>query len=118
MLLGEEIMRGVTIMTALTFGVLGFAPTASAEEVRIGHLETNDDTGINWVYFNCQKSTSAQMQCDILQTLIMKKQTDAEIDTELKELNGTDPLIQFKVPDRGSVNPTPLGGLGQRHFAA
>ncbi len=24
----------------------------------------------------------------------------------------------FKVPDRGSVNPTPLGGLGQRHFAA
>jgi hypothetical protein len=88
-------MRGVTIMTALAFVVLGFAPTASAEEVRIGHLETNDDTGINWLYFNCQKSTSAQMQCDILQTLIMKKQTDAEIDTELKELNGTDPLIQF-----------------------
>jgi transposase len=26
--------------------------------------------------------------------------------------------ITFKVPDRGSVNPTPLGGLGQRHFAA
>jgi hypothetical protein len=24
----------------------------------------------------------------------------------------------FKVPDRGSVNPTPLGGLGRRHFAA
>jgi len=26
--------------------------------------------------------------------------------------------VSFKVPDRGSVNPTPLGGLGQRHFAA
>jgi hypothetical protein len=33
----------------LTFVVLGFAPTVSAEEVRIGHLETNDDTGINWL---------------------------------------------------------------------
>jgi hypothetical protein len=27
-------------------------------------------------------------------------------------------IDRFKVPDRGSVNPTPLGGLGQRHFAA
>ena len=27
-------------------------------------------------------------------------------------------VVGFKVPDRGSVNPTPLGGLGQRHFAA
>jgi cold shock CspA family protein len=24
----------------------------------------------------------------------------------------------FRVPDRGSVNPTPLGGLGPGHFAA
>jgi hypothetical protein len=30
----------------------------------------------------------------------------------------SDTLQYFKVPDRGSVNPTPLGGLGQRHFAA
>ena len=32
-------MRSVAIMTVLTFVVLGSAPTASAEEVRIGHLE-------------------------------------------------------------------------------
>jgi hypothetical protein len=68
---------------------------ALAEEVRIGHLETNDDTGINWLFFNCQKSSPTQMQCDILQTLISKKKTDVEIDAELKELNGTDPLAQF-----------------------
>jgi|HubBroStandDraft_2_1064218.scaffolds.fasta_scaffold627629_2 hypothetical protein len=27
-------------------------------------------------------------------------------------------LDAFRVPDRGSVNPTPLGGLGPGHFAA
>jgi hypothetical protein len=35
------------------------------------------------------------MQCDIIQTLIMKDKTDAEIDAELKELSGTDPVVQF-----------------------
>ena len=25
-------------------------------------------------------------------------------------------LLFFKVPDRGSVNPTPLGGMGKRHY--
>jgi hypothetical protein len=37
-------------------------------------------------------------------------------------LNETNALvafaIDFRVPDRGSVNPTPLGGLGPGHFAA
>src|ERR1700677_2576579 len=27
-------------------------------------------------------------------------------------------MLFFRVPDRGSVNPTPLGGLGPGHFAA
>jgi hypothetical protein len=100
----------------------GVARSASAEEVRIGHLETNDDTGINWLYFDCQKSSSSQMQCDITQTLIMKKKTDAEIDTELKELSGTDPVAQFNnvfgevckslVPNESKLRAAQKTGIG------
>jgi hypothetical protein len=68
---------------------------AVAEEIRIGHLETKDDTGINWLYFRCEKSTAAQMRCDVFQTLIMKKKSDSEIDAELKREAATDLLAEF-----------------------
>ncbi|WP_369722962.1 hypothetical protein AB8Z38_02510 [Bradyrhizobium sp. LLZ17] len=106
----------------LLLAVLWNCQSVLAEEVRIGHLETNDDTGINWLYFNCQKSGSAQMQCDILQTLISKKKTDVEIDAELKELNGTDSLAQFNkifgegckslVANEGKLRSAQKSGIG------
>lgn len=69
--------------------VLIFAITCAssqAEEINIGHLETNDDTGINWLFFNCDKSSNgSRMQCDITQTLIFKKKTQSQADNELKE---------------------------------
>ena len=52
----------------------------------------------------------------VLAALVTKRATvlDADALTSFAEA----PQDLFKVPDRGSVNPTPLGGLGQRHFAA
>jgi hypothetical protein len=75
-----------------------FAGTLSpifAEGVRIGHLETNDDTGINWLYFRCDKTTIGQMRCDIFQTLIMKSKSQADVDAELKRQAAMDPLAEF-----------------------
>jgi hypothetical protein len=47
------------------------------------------------------------------------KVTEIEnIDRAAFVVTGNSTVWDFKVPDRGSVNPTPLGGLGQRHFAA
>jgi class 3 adenylate cyclase len=45
---------------------------------------------------------------------------DGLADAGLLFRQGTPPQATylFKVPDRGSANPTPLGGLGRRHFAA
>lgn len=67
---------------------------AFAEQVQIGHLETNDDTGINWLYFQCDKLSGMEMRCSIFQTLIMKKKTQAEIDKERQDA-ATDPLAEF-----------------------
>jgi hypothetical protein len=88
-------MRNMVKISALTTVFLGTLAPVLAEEVRIGHLETNDDTGINWLYFKCDQSTAAQMRCDIFQTLIMKKKSHAEIDAELQRQAATDPLVEF-----------------------
>ncbi|SIO24790.1 hypothetical protein SAMN05443247_03127 [Bradyrhizobium erythrophlei] len=84
-------LRGIVFaaMLVLSYGA------AFAEEVRIGHLETKDDTGINWLYFRCEKLAATQMRCDVFQTLIMKKKSETEIDTELKRQAATDPLAEF-----------------------
>ena len=41
-------LRGIVLIAMLSCGA------AFAEEVQIGHLETKDDTGINWLYFRCE----------------------------------------------------------------
>ncbi len=69
--------------------------SAPADEVRIGHLETNDDTGINWLYVTCNTINATQMRCEFFQTMIMEKKTQAEIDAEIKRQAGTDPLTDF-----------------------
>jgi hypothetical protein len=86
------ILPSIAVIAALTMLNCG---AAFAEEVRIGHLETNDDTGINWLYFRCEKPDVTQMRCDVFQTLITKKKSDTEINTELKRQAATDPLAEF-----------------------
>ena len=84
-------LRGIVLVAALMLN----CGAAFAEEVRIGHLETKDDTGINWLYFRCEKPNATQMRGDVFQTLIMKKKSNTEIDTELKRQAATDPLTEF-----------------------
>src|SRR5208337_171077 len=61
-----------------------------------GHLETKDDTGINWLFFHCNKALDqTRMQCDIIQTLITKATTEETAAKELKELEEVGPLVQF-----------------------
>ena len=70
--------------------------SALAEEVNIGHLETKDDTGINWLFFHCNKSSDqTRMQCDIIQTLFTKATTEETVAKESKELEEVGPLVQF-----------------------
>jgi hypothetical protein len=42
---------------------------ASSQEIRVGHLEANDDSGINWVFFHCHQNGQL-LNCDGFQTLI------------------------------------------------
>ena len=76
--------------------LLAFAVSSTfAEEIRIGHLETNDDVAINWLYLTCNTLSTTQMLCDFFQTMIIKKRSPAEIDAEIKRQSDTDPLTDF-----------------------
>jgi hypothetical protein len=88
-------MRHIVGTIALTTIFFCGLATTRAEEVRIGHLETNDGIGINWLYFKCDKSNATQMKCDIFQTLIMKKKNQNEIEEEMKQQTAGDPLAEF-----------------------
>ena len=81
----------VAALTSVFFGALS---PVFAEQVLIGHLETNDDIGINWLYFKCDKLNATQMRCDIIQMLIMKM-SPAEIEADLKREAAKDPLAEF-----------------------
>jgi hypothetical protein len=83
-------LHGIAVIVALIV-----SGVAAAEEVRIGHLETKDDTGINWLYFRCEKPADTKMRCDVFQTLIYKAKSDAKIDAELKQQASTDLLAEF-----------------------
>lgn len=93
------------MLAGFTMATFYFLSPVNAEEIEIGHLETNDDTGINWLYFHCDKSTPEQMRCSIIQTLIMKKKDQADLDAEIKRQAETDPLDAF--------NKTFSSGCGQ-----
>lgn len=49
---------------------------ASSEEIRIGHLETADDTGINWLFFHCNQARQT-LNCTIFQTLVFTDRKSA-----------------------------------------
>lgn len=68
------------------------ATTAPAEEVAIGHLETNDDAGLNWLQLHCDR-TGNQMRCDVFQTLLFHKQVQDEARRTAKS---TEALTEFK----------------------
>ena len=52
--------------------LLGFP--AYAEQVNIGHLETNDDSALNWAFFHCDLlSDQITMHCDIFTTILYHK---------------------------------------------
>jgi hypothetical protein len=90
-------MREVLLQSALVFTLAGswLAPALS-EEVKIGHLETNDDTGINWIYFICNTSEDRlRMQCQTFQTMIYKKKTQAQVDEAIKEQASRPALEEF-----------------------
>jgi|SRR5271157_1071584 len=71
--------------------VLGFP--AYAEEVNIGHLETNDDSALNWAFFHCNLLLDrVTMRCDIFTTILYKSQ-DKDTET-LKHAIGTNPALQ------------------------
>jgi hypothetical protein len=84
-------LRGIVLVAVLMLN----CGSVFAEEVRIGHLETSDDTGINWLYFRCYKPNAMQMRCDVFQTLIYKKKSEAEIEADLKKLAAADLLTEF-----------------------
>ena len=89
-------MRTTTRLLTLLIAVPLFAASSAfADEVLIGHLETNDDTAINWLYVTCNTVNPTQMRCDFFQTLIAKKLTQDEIDAEIKRQAGPDPLVDF-----------------------
>jgi hypothetical protein len=88
-------VRTITRWALLIALSLFAVSSAFADEVRIGHLETNDDTAINWLYVTCNTINSTQMRCDFFQTMIMKKWTQAEMDAEIKRQAAADPLADF-----------------------
>jgi hypothetical protein len=80
----------------LMSGGLLLALSANAEEVQIGHLETSDDIGINWLFFHCDKSADRlHLTCDIFSTQIMKAKTETQVSGELQQQNSLDALAEF-----------------------
>lgn len=92
--MGQPIRRATLVALLIALPLFAIS-SAFAEEIRIGHLETNDDIAINWLYVTCNTTNATQMRCDFLQTMIMKKKTQAEIDVEIKRQAEADPLADF-----------------------
>lgn len=75
------------VISLLAF--LGAAAVSAAETVEIGHLETGDDTGINWQFWTCDRAAST-MHCHITQTFINHEvdpsQRDVALNNKLQQL--------------------------------
>jgi len=56
---------------SLVLWLMVFPIGANSQEIRIGHLETADDIGINWLFFHCNQAGNT-LKCSIFQTLIFK----------------------------------------------
>jgi len=82
------LLRWLAVVTLACCGMLIALP-ASAQELRIGHLETHDDTGINWLFFHCFQQGPA-LECDVFQTLISHELEAAQRSADIeKTMRGT-----------------------------
>jgi hypothetical protein len=61
-------MKWIRVVVALTTALV--CREAKAQSVDVGHLETKDDTGLNWLFLHCQRDGSV-MDCDVFQTLFV-----------------------------------------------
>ena len=61
-------MNWIGVVVSLTIALV--CSEAKAESVEIGHFETKDDTGLNWLFLHCQRDGGV-MDCDVFQTLFL-----------------------------------------------
>ena len=83
-------------ITVAVILMLATSQTTSGQELSIGHLETKDDTGINWLFFHCNQLDNS-MSCDIFQTLISHKVELKDRDAEIIKNLTNDPSKTFKI---------------------
>lgn len=61
---------GDAMKSALVAIFMSLIPMAgSCQELRVGHLETANDAGVNWLYFHCNQA-GPLLRCAVFQTLI------------------------------------------------
>ncbi|HEY5306400.1 MAG TPA: hypothetical protein VIJ52_07010 [Pseudolabrys sp.] len=77
------LLNCLTVVIVAYCGMFLVSP-ASAQELRIGHLETHDDTGINWLFFHCFQQGSS-LECDVFQTLITHELEAAQRAADLEK---------------------------------
>jgi hypothetical protein len=86
-----KIMMICTLAISATMMAIG---GGRAQEIRIGHLETSDDVGINWLFFQCNQE-GASLGCDVFQTLIMRKTKPEDRKVEIDKLMQGNPIDNF-----------------------
>ena len=96
-------------MKAVLFSVylLLTAFGANAQELRIGHLETADDTGINWLFYHCNQNGQV-LKCDVFQTLIFKNMepmTCSVVNDHSEEIFTWNPPTQSWISQEGPTGP-------------
>jgi hypothetical protein len=92
-----------------------------AQELEIGHLETNDDTGINWLNFHCNQQGNT-LGCEVFRTLISHKVEPAdrqkEVDKRMTLDVGTDFRKNFGIACKdvdeilSKISKTAATGIG------
>src|SRR5258708_39722653 len=100
---GEGTMK--SYLVALSVLLASFA--AQSQEVRIGHLETANDTGINWLFFHCSQAGSA-LRCAVFQTLMITNQEPAtcSVMNDFSEMAFTwNPATQSWLSREGPTGP-------------
>jgi hypothetical protein len=67
---------------------------AMSQELRIGHLETADDTDINWLFFHCFQKGQV-MDCSIFQTLMMRQLSPEKRAEDIQQAMQDNPVKGF-----------------------
>jgi hypothetical protein len=81
-----------------------------SQELRIGHLETANDVGINWLFFHCNQAESS-LKCTVFQTLIFMNQEPAtcSVGNDFSEMAFT-----WNVPTQSWISREgPIGPCGR-----